>query len=192
MRNSDYIELYQKVVKLESDMEGNESIESWKSSIGKIKTDLFETSFAYKIVQPSMLIYTADGTVAFSFEGYDLIVETLSVISVMLISIEHIIELNCSDDIAPPFMDYEYGGLCSLICTLKEQIKYKLNTLLGTKIIGMYVTKVGEYVYTTYENPSWFYDVNTKEYVGRLVEVNGVYEAILNQNNKIIEFKSVM
>lgn len=193
MRNSDYIELYKSVLKLESDMEGNESIESWKRSIGEIEMDLLGVSYYYKIVQPDLLIYSSiDNTLTFTFEGYDSIVETISVISVILGSIKRIIELNCSEDMAPSFMDYEYGDLYSLIVTLRKQIRDRLNSLLKTNILGVFITQDGEYVYTTYKNPALFYDVNTKIYVGRLVEVNGVYEAILNQNNKTIEFKSVM
>lgn len=170
----------------------NKSIESWKNSIGKIEMDLFETAYAYIIVQPKVLILTTNGTLQFSIEETDLISETISVISVIVSSIKRIIELNLSEDIVPSFMDYDYGDLHSLIVTLKTTIRHKLDEQLKTKIIGVFITEEGEYVYTTYKNPSWFYDVNTGRYVGRLVEVNGVYEAILTHNNKTIEFKSIM
>lgn len=193
MRNSDYIELYKAVVKLESDMKGNESIESWKRSIGEIEMDLLGVSYSYKIVQPDLLIHNSiDNTLTFSFEGYDSIGETISVISVILDSIKRIIELDCSEDMAPSFMDYEYGDLFSLIVTLRNQIRNRLNSLLKTQILGVFITQDEKYVYTTYENPSLFYDVDTKMYVGRLVEVNGFYEAILTQDDKTLKFKSVM
>ena len=194
MRNSDYIELYKNVRKLESDMDGNESIESWKRSIEKIKMDLWEVSDALKIVNPKLYIKSIDGTISFSIpsKGDDLISETISVISAMVRFIERIIELNCSEDIAPSFMDYEYGDLYSLITSLKSQIHEKLDTLLNADTLILGITQDGEYVYTTYKNPSLFYDVDSKMYVGRLVEVNGVYKAILKEDKSILKFDGII
>lgn len=194
MRNSDYIELYKEVLKLESDMEGNESIESWKSSLERIKMDLWNASWALKVVQPDLIIASLNDNTTYCVpsKGDSLISETLSVINAIVSFIEKIIELNCSDDMAPSFMSYEYGDLYSLIVTLKKQIHYELNALLNAKILSVFITQDGKYVYTTYENPSLFYDVNTKEYVGRLVEVNGVYEAILKEDSCMLKFEDII
>ena len=73
MRNSDYVELYQMVSKLESDMEGNESIKQWKRSIERIKMDLFETVCALTKVLPELNIKSTDGSVVYSIKGDNLI-----------------------------------------------------------------------------------------------------------------------
>ena len=51
------------------------------------------------------------------------------------------------------------------------------------------VTEENTYVYTSAKHSNYFYDIDTMEYVGKLVEVNGAYKAILKKDNKISKFE---